>query len=85
MSIDDGFEVPIHRSLTQPILVAGLPRSLAFFLWIITAALGMGLHQIWVLPISLVLHMVFAAAAKRDPYFFDVLLRAVRARHRLLP
>jgi len=85
MSFDEGFEVPIHRSLTQPILVAGLPRNLGLLLWTITAAFALGLHQIWVLPISLVMHLVFAALAKRDPYFFDVFLRALRARHRLEP
>jgi type IV secretory pathway TrbD component len=85
MSLDDGFEVPIHRSLTQPIMVAGLPRALAFLLWTGTAAVALGLHQIWILPVSLVLHAVFAAAAKRDPYFFDVFVRAVSAGRRLDP
>lgn len=85
MQLEDGFEVPIHRSLTQPIMVAGLPRNLGLLLWTITAAFALGLHQIWVLPVSLVLHGVFGAAAKRDPYFFDVFLRALRASRRLEP
>ena len=29
----EGFEVPIHRSLTEPILLAGLPRNVALVLW----------------------------------------------------
>jgi type IV secretion system protein VirB3 len=85
MPYDDGFEVPVHRSLTQPMLVAGLPRSLGLPLWTTTAAFSLGLHQLWVLPLSLVLHGVLAAAAKRDPYFFDVFLRALRANNRLDP
>ena len=32
-TLPDGFEVPIHRSLTEPILVAGLPRRFAILLW----------------------------------------------------
>ena len=76
----DDLEVPLHRSLTQPILFAGLPRNLGLFLWTATAAFALGLHQFWVLPIALVLHVVFAAMARRDPFFFDVLIRAVGSR-----
>ena len=75
-----GLEVPLHRSLTQPILLAGLPRSLELLLWTTTGAFTLGLHQIWVLPIAVVLHGVFAAMARRDPYFFDVITRAVGQR-----
>jgi type IV secretion system protein VirB3 len=85
MPYEEGFEVPVHRSLTEPMLLAGLPRSLGLILWTGTATFAFGLHQIWVLPISLALHAVFAAAAKRDPHFFDVFLRAVRASRRLEP
>jgi type IV secretion system protein VirB3 len=66
-------------------LLAGLPRSLGLILWTTSATFAFGLHQIWVLPIALALHAVFAAAAKRDPYFFDVFLRALRASRRLDP
>jgi type IV secretion system protein VirB3 len=37
------------------------------------------------IPLALVLHALFAAAAKRDPYFFDVFMRAVRGQRRLDP
>jgi len=75
-----GLEVPLHRSLTQPILLAGLPRRLALLLWTTAAAFALGLHQLWVAPIALVLHGIFAAMARRDPYFFDVITRAVGQR-----
>jgi type IV secretion system protein VirB3 len=80
MSLEPGLEVPVHRSLTQPIMMAGLPRNLGLLLWTITAAFALGLHQLWVLPIALVLHGVFAAMARRDPHFFDVIVRAVGQR-----
>ena len=85
MALEDGFEVPVHRSLTQPMMVAGLPRNLGILLWTTTAAFALGLHQLWVLPISVAVHAGLAAGAKRDPYFFDVFLRAVRANRRLEP
>lgn len=80
MSFENGLEVPLHRSLTQPIMVAGLPRNLGLLLWTVTAAFALGLHQIWVLPVALLLHVVFAAMARRDPHFFDVIVRAVGQR-----
>jgi type IV secretion system protein VirB3 len=80
MSHDPSLEVPLHRSLTQPILTAGLPRNLGLLLWTATAAFALGLHQLWVLPLALALHTVFAAMARRDPFFFDVIVRAVGQR-----
>ena len=40
----DGFEVPLHRSLTEPILLAGAPRAIAIVNGTIAAALGLGLR-----------------------------------------
>jgi type IV secretion system protein VirB3 len=85
MSTPDGFEVPLHRSLVEPVTVAGLPRKTAFALWTNVGAFALGGHQLWVLPVGIVLHIAAVAAVKGDPYFFDVFPRAVRTRHRLLP
>ena len=78
-------EAPLHRSLVQPLLVAGLPRTLAYLLWTVAMAFGFGLHQGWIIPIAVVLHLIFAAAARNNPYFFDVFLRALKANRRLEP
>ena len=74
-----GFEVPLHRSLTQPILMAGVPRAIAILNGTIAAALGLGL-QLWVagLVLWLVGHTLAAFAAKRDPDFAPVLARHLR-------
>ena len=44
----DGFEVPLHRSLVEPMLLAGLPRTVALVLWTSVGACAFGLHQVWV-------------------------------------
>jgi type IV secretory pathway TrbD component len=80
-----GFEVPLHRSLVEPMLLAGLPRTVALVLWTAVGAFVLGLHQVWVLPIGLVLHLAAAAVTKTDPYFFEVLLLAVKTQKRLDP
>jgi type IV secretion system protein VirB3 len=80
MDVEPSLEVPLHRSLTQPLMLVGLPRNLALLLWTTTSAFALGLHQLWVLPLAVLLHVVFAALARRDPFFFDVLVRAVGQR-----
>jgi type IV secretion system protein TrbD len=81
----DGFEVPVHRSLVEPMLMAGLPRTLALVLWTTMAAFAFGLRQLWVLPIGLGLHLLCAAVTRADPYFFDILIPALKAPKRLDP
>jgi len=80
MEVDLGLEVPLHRSLTQPLMLVGLPRNLALLLWTTTSAFALGLHQLWVVPLAALLHGVFAALARRDPFFFDVVIRAIGQR-----
>jgi type IV secretion system protein VirB3 len=80
-----GLEVPVHRSLVEPITMMGLPRSAALSLWTCIAAILFGGHQLWVLPVGLVLHAACVAAAKSDPYIFDVFIVALKVQRRLDP
>lgn len=75
----DGFEVPLHRALTEPILLGGAPRGVAILNGTLAAALGLGLQQ-WIagLVIWLAGHSLAAFAAKRDPDFAAVLARHLR-------
>ena len=41
-----GFEVPLHRALTEPILIAGAPRSFAILNGTLSAAIGLGLQAL---------------------------------------
>jgi type IV secretion system protein VirB3 len=68
-----GFVVPVHRSLTTPLLMAGAPRALAMLNGTLTAALGLGLHCLAALPLGLVFHLAAVLAARHDPQYFDVL------------
>jgi len=76
-----GFEAPVHRALTQPILLAGAPRAIAILNGTIAAAIGLGL-RLWIAGFVLWAFGHFAAvwAAKRDPDFVEVVRR-----HVLLP
>lgn len=74
-----GFVVPLHRSLTEPILLGGAPRSIAILNGTLAAALGLGL-RLWLAGLVLwaIGHGVAMWAAKRDPLFVDVVRRHLR-------
>jgi len=74
-----GFIAPVHRSLTEPILLGGAPRALAILNGTLAAALGLGL-RLWLAGLVLwaVGHGAAVWAAKRDPLFVDVARRHLR-------
>lgn len=77
----EGFEVPLHRSLTEPILLGGAPRGIAIVNGTLAAALGLGL-QMWLAGIVfwVVGHTLSVFAVKRDPDFAPILARHLRQR-----
>jgi type IV secretion system protein VirB3 len=77
----DGYEVPLYRSLTEPVLLAGAPRAVAVVNGTLAAALGLGL-RLWLagLLLWIVGHSIAVFAAKRDPDFVEVLHRHLRQR-----
>jgi type IV secretion system protein VirB3 len=77
----DGFEVPLHRSLTEPILLGGAPRPLAIVVGTLAAAVGVGL-QLWIAGALLwiVGHALAVLGARADPHFVEVFTRHVKHR-----
>lgn len=80
-----GFAVPLHRSLTEPILLGGVPRSLAISIGTLAAAVGIGL-QLWLagLAIWIVGHAATAWLTRTEPQFVGVFARHLRLRARAL-
>jgi type IV secretion system protein VirB3 len=74
-----GFEVPLYRALTEPILLAGAPRTLAIVNGTLAAALGLGL-RLWIvgLLVWVIGHALAAAAARKDAQFAEVISRHAR-------
>jgi type IV secretion system protein TrbD len=75
----EGFEVPVHRALVAPILLGGVPRTIAIVNGTAAAALGLGLQQ-WIAGLALwaLGHTLGVFAARRDPDFAAVLARHIR-------
>ena len=74
-----GFYAPVHRALTEPILLGGAPRTVAIVNGTLAAAIGLGL-RLWIVgaAIWLIGHVAAVWAAKRDPAFVDVVYRHLR-------
>ena len=74
-----GFDAPVHRALTEPILLGGAPRAVAILNGTLAAAVGLGL-RLWIVgaAIWLIGHVAAVWAAKRDPAFVDVVRRHLR-------
>ncbi len=71
-----GFAAPVHRALSEPILLAGAPRSLAIVNGTLAAAIGIGLH-LWVIGLimAVVGHGLALMAARRDAQILPVARR----------
>jgi type IV secretion system protein VirB3 len=75
-----GWTVPLHRSLSEPILMGGIPRALAITLGTLAAAIGLGL-QLWMagLAIYVIGHAVALWLTRHDPQFIAVFARHLHA------
>jgi type IV secretory pathway TrbD component len=76
---------PLHRSLTEPRLTAGLPDRFAVALWGGVIGYVLILHQFKVLLVGAVLHVAVAAVTRWDPHFFAYYRRFRSSRRRLDP
>ncbi|MCQ4258182.1 VirB3 family type IV secretion system protein [Stutzerimonas stutzeri] len=74
-----GFELPLHRSLCEPILLGGAPRSVAILNGTAAAVVGLGL-QLWLpgLVLWLAGHAMAVWGARADPQFMEVFARHLK-------
>lgn len=74
-----GYLAPVHRALTEPILLGGAPRALALLNGTLAAALGLGL-RLWILGgvLWIIGHGLAVWAARKDPDFVEVARRHLR-------
>jgi type IV secretion system protein TrbD len=74
-----GFHAPVHRALTEPIMLSGAPRAVAIANGTLAAAISLGL-RLWLVGLAMwaVGHFAAVWAAKRDAQFVDVVRRHLR-------
>ena len=79
MTDHDDNAVPLHSSLTTPILLAGTPRAFAILNMTLCAVVGLGLRQLWLaLPVGLLAQSIAVWLTRQDAWWLDVLKRHLR-------
>lgn len=73
----EGFRIPIHRSLTEPVMLGGIPRNIAIANGVAIVAFVMGAHNLWILPLGIVSHLVLVALHRSDKQILAILRRNV--------
>lgn len=70
--LPEGFVIPLHTSLTRPVLLGGVPREFAILNATLGAAIALGLQQPLIgIPLWLAAQGAAAWAAARDPWFLE--------------
>jgi len=76
---DDVLEIDLFQSLTQPILLGGVPRAAAIIIWTFAAVLALPLGFVGIgLGAGVIVHGTLAFLTKRDPHYVEVMLRHLR-------
>jgi type IV secretion system protein VirB3 len=80
----DGWDMPLAHGLSEPSLMAGMPREYAIAMGTIALVLGLAL-RIWWLGLLwwATAHALGLWAARSDPRFFEVLRRHLMMRGHL--
>jgi type IV secretion system protein VirB3 len=70
--LPEGYVIPLHTSLTRPVLLGGVPREFAILNATMAAAIAFGLQQPLIgLPLWAIAQGAAAWAAARDPWFLE--------------
>jgi type IV secretory pathway TrbD component len=75
-----GFYVTLHRSLTEPMLIGGIPPKVAIGLGTVTGILVLAWHFYALVPVVAIAYLAAAAVCRRDPHAFDIILHNRGAR-----
>lgn len=82
--LPEGYEIPVHRSLTEPEQMGGVPSNVVIINATLTVAMAYLLMSPLPLPFGVLLHIAAAAACSSDPEILEVFVISVRDRARRL-
>jgi len=79
LDLPPGYYAVVHRALVEPLLLGGVPRTVAIANGTLAAAVGLGL-RLWLVGLALWLvgHGLAAWAARHDAQFVEVARRHLR-------
>lgn len=76
----DGFEQPLHRSLTEEVTLLGAPRKIVILNGGLTVMGILILKSLYILPFNIILFIITIMISKRDPQFLDCFIRYLRTK-----
>lgn len=68
----EGYYWTLHRSMVDPMLMAGIDRNLCFMLWCLGAAISFVYKLYFFLVITWMIHMVVRHLTKTDSMFWKI-------------
>lgn len=68
-----GYCLPLFKSLTQQVLIMGVPRAFMVANIAILGIFVMAMHFFYIIPLNVVLHFGAIYLAQNDEQFFDCL------------
>jgi type IV secretory pathway VirB3-like protein len=74
------FDSPVHHSLLEPVNIAGVSRIPAIFIGVIGGVLVLAMHKVGGLLVVYALWVAAKRITQIDPFFFDIILRQIRAK-----
>lgn len=77
----EGFEIPIHRSLTEEMLLAGCPRAIVILNGSVFVMLVLILQIWYTIPFNIILHIAAVMVTKKDPQFFECFKRYIHKKN----
>ena len=79
--MSSGFNIKLHNSLTTIILTAGVPRRFFILNATLAAAIILGMKSWYGIPIFFITHFSAVLMTKKDPQFFEILIRHVKQKN----
>lgn len=79
-TVANGYDVPLHRSLTEKILLAGAPREIVLMNCGLLVMFIFILHFLYIIPFCLAIHLAAVYTTKYDAQFFDCFLAYLKTK-----
>jgi type IV secretory pathway VirB3-like protein len=79
------FKIPVHRSLLQREMIAGIPQAGMFIVFMFGLVFVYGLKLYFMIVPTVLLYLVMRHMSKKDNWFVDILLDNVMQKDKLIP
>jgi type IV secretory pathway TrbD component len=76
---------PVHRSLLERELMAGVPQAGLFMLFLLAVIFVYGLQLYFMIAFIVVLYFVMRALTKKDPWLIDIVLENISQKDVFIP